>query len=135
MKKVFAFVLAGILLSALIGCGAGTGPKDIKLSDAEKTVADARKMMAEKKENPKLYDGWIYAANLPESLRIPKLCYAQIFEDHVNLVLARNPDWQMGARIWAENSKTVHKDKPTSYPNVFFFQYTNDLPDSPDNLK
>ena len=113
----------GTLLIATLGCGALIRPSDVKVSNAAQAVADARQLMAEKRSDPNKHQGWIYASSLPQSLRLPRLRYCTVYEDHVNLVLARNPDWQIGARIWAADSKRVHNDKKTQYSGIFFFEY------------
>lgn len=118
-----------------MGCGAMTGPDDVIVSNPTQMIADARRMIKEKISDPKVHDGWIYRKDLPESLQIPGLIYAQVFTDHMNFVLARNPDWQIGARVWGTNSVRKHQDKKTKYSEIYFFDYTNDMPESPDNIR
>jgi len=124
--------LAMVLLA---GCGGATGPGDVRLSDPEKAVAEARRLIAEKKADVTRYPGWIAPDDLPASLRIPGILFGRVFVDHLNLVLARNSERQIGARIWAADARQPHNDRKTSYPDVMFFQYSNDLPSSPDNLE
>ena len=133
MNKFYISFL--LIVFVVLGCGATTGPNDIKLINPKQAVADARMMMEGRRADPKKYEGWIYAKDLPDSLKLPGLYYASVYEDHVNLVIGRNPDWQVGARIWASDSKLKHEDKKTSYPDVYFFQYCNDLPASPSNIE
>jgi hypothetical protein len=52
----------------------------------------------------------------------------------VDLVLARNPDWQIGGRISAVEHRP-HPDEPTSYDGIFFYDSTIDLPESPENIR
>ena len=133
MKRMLEYILLPAV-ALILGCGAMTGPGDVIVSDPIQAVADARRMIEEKKSNPEIHKGWIYPNALPESLRFQGVCYAQVFEDHMNIVLARNPDWQIGARIWATASVRKHEDKKTKYEEIFFFDYTNDLQESPDNI-
>ena len=126
----------GLALSLLVlaGCGAFTGPGDVVVADPAQAISDAHRLMEEKRNDPTKYQGWIKPPDLPPSLQIKGLIYAQVFDDHVNLVLARNPDWQTGGRIWKRDATRNHLDKPTKYPGITFFAYTNDLPAKPDNL-
>jgi len=71
---------------------------------------------------------------MPDSLRLPGLKYSFVHEDHVDLALARNPDWNIGARIWSADAKRKHADQPTEYPEVFFYRYTNDAEVSENNI-
>lgn len=114
--------------------GACAGADDVQLSDPAQAVADARRMISEKQADPRTHSDWIFPKDVPESLRIPGLIYAFVHDDHVDLVMSRNPDWSVGARIWSENSQRVHADEPTRYPDVFFYDYTNDRPETPDNI-
>lgn len=114
--------------------GLFTGPDDVKLKDAARAVADARRLIAEQRGRPLRERPPLSAGELPESLRLPGLRYAFVHEDHVDLVLARNPDWNIGARVWAADAKRKHGDRPTKYPEVFFFRYTNDAGESEDNI-
>jgi len=108
---------------------------DLYLSSPEKTVADARSLIAEfrvKKKQDENY--WsLPLESIPESLRIPKMRGVEVLEDHVNLVMASHPDGMLGARIWSTDTSYVHEDKPTKYTDVFYFLYNNDFPDSPSN--
>lgn len=111
------------------------GPDDLVFNHPDQAIIDARKMIADKIKNPEKYTNWIYSQSLPESLRIPHLKYAMVYDDHVSLVLAHNPDWNLGARIWSKPATKVHQDQASRYKEIFFYQYTNDLPESPDNIK
>jgi len=111
------------------------GPDDIVVANPAQMIADARRMINEKTNDPKAHKGWLYPATLSPSLKLPGLVYAEVFPDHMNFVVARNPDWQTGARVWGTNSVRQHADKKTRYPDIYFFSYTNDRPESPDNIK
>ncbi len=115
--------------------GLFTRPDDIKITDPARAVADARRLIAEQKANPDADRMLREPYELPESLRLPGLRYALVHEDHVDLVLARNPDWNIGARIWSADARRTHSDQPTQYPEVFFFTYTNDAEESPENIR
>lgn len=119
----------------LAGCGVSMGPDDLFFDNPDQAIIDSRKMIADKNQHPEKYTNWIYSQNLPESLRIPHLKYAMVYDDHINLVLTRNPDWILGARIWSKNASKNHQDKVSRYKEIYFFQYTNDLPESPENIK
>ena len=133
--KALAFAGLGLIL----GCGfdwggAFTSADDVVFVDPKTAVIDARTLMQEAREGTR--DAGMYRPDeLPQSLRIPKLLYAYIFDDHLSLVLARNPDWNVGARIWSDDATREHADQPTKYEEIFFYDYTNDLPESPTNIK
>ena len=105
------------------------------MSDPIATVRDGRQLIEE--FGPSVAAGrrakHFRPEQLPESLRIPRLRYAQVCPDHINLVLGHNPDWTIGARVWSADATTKRADAPTAYPDIYFFQYTNDLPVSVDN--
>jgi hypothetical protein len=61
------------------------------------------------------------------------LRYAKVPPDHIDLIVARNPDWAVGARIWSVRHRP-HRDEPTRYPDIHFFRYTHELPEVPDNI-
>ncbi|MFH1458992.1 MAG: hypothetical protein ABIG64_01280 [Candidatus Omnitrophota bacterium] len=124
-----------ILSLFLAGCSAAIGPDNIVIENPTQAVIDARKMIEEKINDPEKYTDWIQPAKLPKSLRIEKLQFAMVFDDHISLVLSRNPDWNIGVRIWSSDSLIEHNDKPTKYKNIYFYEYTNDLQESPDNIK
>ena len=124
--------MAVTLLAGLTGCGSLVRPGSIKVADSMRTVADARKLIAEEREKPS--KPMRAPDELPESLRIPGLRYADIHDDHVNLVLYHDPMVTRGARIWSSDTKRQHRDTPTKYPDVYFFDYTKDAPKAPDNI-
>lgn len=99
------------------GCGTFdgvfTGPDDVKVGDPARAVADARRLVLGQRANPDR-DRILREPNeLPESLRLPGLRYAFVRDDHVDLVPARNPDWNIGARIRSADVKRKHADQPT----------------------
>jgi hypothetical protein len=110
-------------------------PSDLHLSAPEKSVADARALIAEFRAERKQDENYwsLPQDRIPESLRIPKMRGIEVLEDHVNLIMARHPDGMLGARIWSADASFVHEDKPTKYTDVFYFFYNNDFPDSPSN--
>ena len=134
MKKSFRYTFL-LTLALITGCGAMKGPGDIVVANPVQMVADARRMISEKANDTKVHKGWIYPATLPASLQIPGLVYAEVYPDHMNFVIARNPDWKTGARVWAANCARQHTDRKTTYADIHFFSYTNDRPESPDNIK
>ena len=130
------FALFTIVTSlAVMGCGRKLGPEDIVFQNPAQAVIDARQLIHDKQANPKLYANWIYSKDLPKSLQIPDLNCAVVHEDHVDLLITRIPDWWVGARIWSPSSTQKHLDKKTKYTDIYFFTYSNDFPDSPENLR
>ena len=123
---------------ALAGCemfhGAFTSPEDLVVDRPAEAVAAARAMIEEQRRDTAKHAGFLYRDALPEPLRIKGLRYAHVHRDHVDLVLARNPDFNIGGRIWAADHR-LHQDTATRYADIFFFRYTNDAPESPDNVQ
>lgn len=114
--------------------GLFTGPNDIKIADSARAVTDARRLIEVQRANPETNPALLEIGDLPDSLRLPGLRYALVYDDHLDLILARNPDWKIGARIWSADSKRKHAYTPTKYPEVFFYRYNNDDPESPENI-
>jgi hypothetical protein len=124
--------IAFLLVAGSIACGFFTGPRDIKLENPVQAVIDARKLIAEERQEPS--EPIRKPEELPESLRIPGLRWAIIHDDHIDLVMYHHPDGEKGARIWSLDTKREHRDQPTRYPEVYFFFYDNDSPQSPENI-
>jgi len=101
---------------------------DVHFEQPRAAVKDARRLLATQDESP-----FVRPAAIPLSLRIPGLRFARLHRDHVDLVLARNPDWLVGARIWSVQHRP-HRDTPTRYPEIYFFRYTNDASETPGNI-
>src|SRR4030095_3988208 len=129
---VLRAIIAAILLAGLTGCGFLVRPGSVKVADPTRAVADARKLISEEREKPSR--PMRAPEELPDSLRIPGLRYADIYDDHINLVLYHDPMDTRGARIWSLDTKREHKDTPTKYPDVYFFDYNKDAPKAPDNI-
>ena len=132
-KSNFAIIVVGVLLFGL-SCGMFTRPNDIKIADPVRALADARRIIADQRAKRANFPISLAPNDLPESLRIPGLRFSHVYSDHLELVLARNPDWEIGARIWSVDSTELHQDKTTKYPEVFYFVYDNDEPKSPTNI-
>ena len=111
-----------------------TGPDDVMIADPARAVADVRRLVTEQSGKPSRNRMLLEPSELPESLRLPGLRYAYVHHDHVDLILARNPDWDSGARIWSADAKRKHADEPTNYPEVYFYRYTNDAEESENNI-
>jgi hypothetical protein len=134
MRRVLAIATAGFGIAACeMFRGAFTRPEDLVVDNPAEAVAAARAMVEEQRRDPAKYPSFVYAGMLPAALRIKGLKYAHVHADHLDLVLARNPDWNIGGRIWATEHRP-HQDTPTAYPGIHFFQHTNDAPESPDNI-
>lgn len=135
---VFAGVCAclaatcGVLYWPLVR-GAFTSARDIHIAQPGLAVRDARALVEDRVRHPETYGPFTEPESLPPSLRIANLRYAKVHADHVDLVVARNPDWSVGARIWSVGHRP-HRDQPTRYRDVYFFRYTNDAPVSLDNI-
>ena len=113
--------------------GAFTRPSDIRVAQPENAVRDARMLIEKKRRHPAAFEDFSEPSELPATLRISRLRYARVHVDHIDLVVARNPDVSKGARIWAVQHRS-HHDKPTRYANIWFFRYSNDAPVSSENI-
>jgi len=128
-------LLAGMAYAFIrMNAGAFTRPGDIHVDQPENAVLDARSLIAIKNRKPEVFGDFTEPGQLPASLRIHGLRYAKIHADHIDLVIARNPDVSIGARIWAISHRTNH-DEPTRYPEICFFRYNNDSPESESNIR
>jgi hypothetical protein len=113
--------------------GACTGPRDLVIDNPKQAVQDAHALIVKQKMSGAGEAEMLEPEQLPNSLRVRGLRWAHVHVDHVDLVLARNPDWEVGGRIWAHEHRP-HHDQPSRYEGVHFFQHTNDAPESPDNI-
>lgn len=138
MDRIAARVFLGLwllpvlVLAALVPrCfrGAFTDADDIVVAEPAAAVRDARALMAQHAQ----YRDQVSPEQLPPSLRIRNLRWAHVHEDRVCLIIARNPDVSIGARIWSERPRP-HHDQRTRYPDIHFYRYTNDAPVSIDNI-
>ena len=123
----------GVVLLVASACGAAKGPNDLVVADPAEAVRAARKMIDEQRADSTKHTDWISAEALPPSLRVPGLHHASVHEDHLDLVIDRNPDIEIGGRIWATPHRP-HQDQATKYPDILFYSYNNDFPESPDNI-
>jgi hypothetical protein len=110
-----------------------TSAADIQVDDPKGAVLEARRLIDDQRRRGIESAEWIEPATLPVALRIARLRYANVHPDHVDLVLARNPDWRIGARVWA-SGVSPRGDSPTRYQDIFFYRYTNDAPVSSTNV-
>lgn len=110
-----------------------TRAADIRVSDPRSAVSAARQLIAAQRQRGVESTEFIEPQSLPEALRIAGLRYANIHPDHVDLVVARNPDWRIGARVWALGA-APRSDTPTRYHDIFYYRYTNDAPVSDTNI-
>lgn len=134
------WAFASFFLAMALGsldCGAFTRPSDVIVANPVQALIDARALIAKHQGSTNAEPAehlLLESSELPESLQLPGLRYAYLTSDHLDLILARNPDWNVGARIWSQDSTRQHADKPTGYPGIFFFKHNNDWPESADNL-
>src|SRR5688572_21672870 len=113
--------------------GAFTRPEDLVVERPAEAVAAARAMIEEQRKDPEKHTGLLWPGAIPEPLRVKGLRYAHVHRDHVDLVIARNPDFDIGGRIWAVEHRP-HADTATRYADIYFFNYSNDMPERPDNI-
>ncbi|RYD75003.1 MAG: hypothetical protein EOP84_18990 [Verrucomicrobiaceae bacterium] len=137
--KVSALTLALLLALGLwlaYTTGAFLRATDVHVADPDGAVREARRLIKSFRASApaEQLSQFLSPEHLPQSLCVPRLRYAYVFRDHINLVLSRNSDWSAGVRIWSTDAATLHADQPTSYRDIYFFQYNNDLPRSPQNL-
>jgi hypothetical protein len=139
LKRTSSCLILGLIIACWVFSGCGflepvfTGPGDVVVANPSRAVSDARQLINEQSHSPNrkpLFE----PSELPESLRLPGLRYAIAHKDHLDLVLARNPDLSVGARIWSMDSKREHRDRPTKYTEIFFYEYNNDYEETPDNI-
>lgn len=142
INRVAATVFAGLCLVVMSTCGAALWPMirgaftsrvDIRVAHPDLAVRDARALIEDRARHPETYESFSEPESLPESLRIANLRYAKVHDDHIDLVVARNPDWSVGARIWSVRHRP-HRDQVTRYPGIYFYRYTHELPESPENI-
>jgi hypothetical protein len=113
--------------------GPFTDADDLQFEQPEVAVRDARALIADRSVNPDKFGPFTPPDALLPSLRIENLRYAKVHADHVDLVVARDPDWSLGARIWSQRHRP-HHDEPTRYREIYFFRYTHESPESLDNI-
>jgi hypothetical protein len=116
----------------------------LRLSAPARSVADARRLIEEERKTPGRHGCRIPPQKLPESLRWPasppdprdplRPIWGCVEHDHLDLVTFRNPDGPSGFRIWSADAKRRHADEPTRYPEIFYYSYNDDFPESPDNI-
>jgi len=118
----------------ILGCDARAKPENLVVADPASAVAEARKLIAARRSQADPSGPFVQPASLPASLQVPGLRYAHVHEDHVDLVLARNPDCEVGGRIWAQSHRR-HEDERTRYAEIYFYGYCNDFAEAPDNIR
>src|SRR5258706_373351 len=107
--------------------GAFTTANDVVVANPAAAVRDARALIASRTGH------MIATAELPPSLRIEGLRWANVHDGHIDLVFARTPDVSRGARIWLPHQRP-HHDQRTRSPDIYFYRYTPDPPVSTDTL-
>jgi hypothetical protein len=151
--KIFRKILLLLPIIFLFNCSLFWTPESVKLNNPEQTVKDARQVIEQYRakiinqfgENTKDTNSFFEAdkkggkyhehvENLPESLKIEGLRYALVCYDHIDLVFSRNPDFELGLRIWSSDAKQPHEDQPTKYTEIYSGYYNNDSPISASNI-
>ena len=124
---VLLYLTALALLS--IGCSRGNDTARAHLVKHQpKLVADASSVIEQFGSSRH-----IGAGDLPPSLKLPGIQFAQTRLTHVNLIIRKNPDTISGYRVWLDDSTDEYADKRTDIPSVTRFSYCNDYPVSPEN--
>lgn len=75
----------------------------------------------------------IKSADVPPSLAIPQLRFAEVSATHVNLILYTSPDVQSGYRVWLTPDRHGYEDESTPLPCVTRFSFCDDYPESATN--
>ena len=134
---IWACVLVGMAALSLgvvsVGCGS------VKYEEAEahlvanqETLVRDSQALIEKWQD-RVIRGMVETPELPTSLRVPHLRFAQLGEGHVNLVIYASPDVISGFRVWVTEVADDYQDEPTSIPFVYRFHYNDDFPVSESN--
>ncbi len=127
---IAAFAAAATTIAVVflwLNRGAWTTADDVVVANSAAVVRDARTLIATR------IGHMVPPTELPPSLRIRGLMWANIHHGHIDLVIARNPDISMGARIWPPQHGP-HHDRPTRYRDIYFYRYEHEAPVSADNL-
>lgn len=133
-RTLLALVCGALLLwctLAILSHGAG-----VRWRDAEAHLLEHRRTLVDDAR------AWIAASGdsastapppTPASLSIPHLAFAEVGQDHVQLVLASSPDSKSGFRVWVSPIPDDFSDRETSLPFVTRFTFVDDYPESPTN--
>ena len=129
MIKLALYVLVFVVASASQGCKDNSSVVNEHFSKYQHSFVDAaRKTLIEFGPRERLP-----VSDLPVSLQLPGLRFAETFPTHINLVTYANPDTVSGYRIWIEGPDDQYRDTPTAYPAVTRYTYCDDYPESPKN--
>lgn len=129
MNRITVLLCLTSLALLSIGCSRGNDAARAHLAEYQpKLVSDASSVIGR-------FGGSqiVKSLDLPPSLRLPGLRFAQTQLTHVNLIIRKNPDTVSGYRVWLDGPTDEYADKQTDIPNVTRFSYCNDYPVSPQN--
>ena len=91
-----ALLLVFVAMGVLYGCEtrAFVRARHVMIASPEQAVVDARQLILDfqRTRNNGQDTRWIEVDGLPKSLKIPKLRFAAVFTNHLNLVTGKNPD-------------------------------------------
>ena len=141
--KIFTISITALILS-LVFCiyrlltafpNPHVSPDSIVFANPSRAVIDARQIINNLGSDTDRDGHRISISELPESLNVPNLKGAFVFNDHLSLIIGNSPDWNVGARIWAIDTNRVHEDSPLKYKDIFFYKYCNDYHESPTNIE
>jgi hypothetical protein len=151
--KIKTVIQMLLITTFFASCSLFWTPDSVEIGNSEQTVKDARKIIQNFRgkiieqygENTKTAHSFFEpdekggkyhepVNDFPDSLKIKGLRYGYVCYDHIDLIFSRNPDNEDGLRIWSEDAKQLHKDKPTKYTDIFGSHYNNDSPVSASNI-
>jgi hypothetical protein len=148
MSKLAAWlacVVISLVTVLLVGCSPfDLRPEHIVVADPQAFVREAEALIQKRaaRAGDQRDRDWIDEEHLPEALRIRKVAVprfmasvreAQVEADHLDLVLFRHTDGYGGARVWAAKELSP-RDTKTQYRDIYLFNYSKELPTSPDNI-
>jgi len=135
LAALLFFFAIGVIILMKTWPNPHISPDSIQFPNPVQAVSQARNIIETYRETSDQHGRMMHLSDLPESLRIEGLRAAIVFDDHLSLVLSSNPDWNIGARIWAHDGSRAHEDTPTKYKDIFFYKYCNDYEESPTNIR
>ena len=136
LKTIIIFLIVGFS-----GCKSLLFPRNVEIENPSQAVTDARNLIKEFKENPQSQATAkntrfgclpLDKKDLPASLQLD-IKYAFVCDDHVSLVFHRNPDNDLGLRIWSVDANDKGSDKPTKWADIYEYSFNSDVQLSRDN--
>lgn len=131
-----------LLLLLSTSCASLLFPRNVTLENPEQVVRNARLLIkdfnempdAERKSKMTRHGCHFYEkSELPASLQLD-LRHAFVCEDRVSLVFHRNPDADLGLRIWRADVADKGSDKPSQWNEIYTYYFNNDSEVAIENL-